>query len=91
MLLLYELHALCSLSCCDVEYNVIITFLHTQKKKLRVLLPVVHRRSRTGWRFHTSEAPKEFETLYWTKLLLYKPFRNIPIDIDLSSKTMIEN
>jgi hypothetical protein len=33
MLLLRELHALCSSSCCDVEYNVIITFLHTQKKK----------------------------------------------------------
>jgi hypothetical protein len=33
-----------------VEYNVIITFLHThtekKKKKLRMLLPVVHRRSR---------------------------------------------
>jgi hypothetical protein len=33
MLLLCELHALCSSSCCDVEYNVIITFLHTHKKK----------------------------------------------------------
>jgi hypothetical protein len=33
MLLLPEFHALCSSSCCDVEYNVIITFLHTQKKK----------------------------------------------------------
>jgi hypothetical protein len=33
MLLWHELHALCSLSCCDVEYNVIITFLHTQTKK----------------------------------------------------------
>jgi hypothetical protein len=34
-LLWRELHALCSSSCCDVEYNVIITFLHThtQKKK----------------------------------------------------------
>jgi hypothetical protein len=51
MLLLRELHALCSSSCCNVEYNVIITFLHThtKKKNLRVLLPVVHRRSRTRW------------------------------------------
>jgi hypothetical protein len=38
MLLLHELHALCSSSCCDVEYNVIITFLHTQKKKKIVLV-----------------------------------------------------
>jgi hypothetical protein len=38
-LLWHELHALCSLFCCDVEYNVIITFLHThtQKKKLHLL------------------------------------------------------
>jgi hypothetical protein len=32
-LLWHELHALCSSSCCDVEYNVIITFLHTHTKK----------------------------------------------------------
>jgi hypothetical protein len=32
MLLLRELYALCSSLCCDVEYNVIITFLHTHKK-----------------------------------------------------------
>jgi hypothetical protein len=39
MLLLRELHALCSSSCCVVEYNVIITFYtHTKKKKKLHLL-----------------------------------------------------
>jgi len=38
-----------------------------------------------------SEASDEFETFCWTELLLYKPFHNIPIDIGLSSETMIEN
>jgi hypothetical protein len=33
MLLLHELLAWCSSSCCVVEYNVMFTFLHTQKKK----------------------------------------------------------
>jgi hypothetical protein len=33
MLLLHELHASCSSSCCDVEYNVIITFYTHKKKK----------------------------------------------------------
>jgi hypothetical protein len=33
MLLLCELQALCSSSCCVVEYNVIITFLHTHTQK----------------------------------------------------------
>jgi hypothetical protein len=33
MLLSCELHASCSSSCCDVEYKVFITLLHTHKKK----------------------------------------------------------
>jgi hypothetical protein len=33
MLLLRELLAWCSSSCCVVEYNVMFTFLHTHKKK----------------------------------------------------------
>jgi hypothetical protein len=28
--------------------------------------------------FYSNEASDEFETFCWTKLLLYKPFRNIP-------------
>jgi hypothetical protein len=39
MLLSCELHVSCSSLCCDVEYNVFITLLHThtQKKKLHLL------------------------------------------------------
>jgi hypothetical protein len=38
MLLSCELHASCSSSCCDVEYNVFITLLHmhTHKKNLHL-------------------------------------------------------
>jgi hypothetical protein len=37
------------------------------------------------------EASEEFQIFCWSELILYKPFRNIPIDIGLSDETMIEN
>jgi ATP-dependent DNA helicase PIF1 len=53
----------------------------------------VHAIVRVWPRFYSipSEGSDEFETFCWTELLLYKPFRNIPNDIGLSSETVIEN
>jgi hypothetical protein len=33
-----QLHASCSSSCCDTEYNVLITLVHTHTKKKKIAL-----------------------------------------------------
>lgn len=38
-----------------------------------------------------SQAPEEFETFCWIKLLLYKPFRDIPTEIGLLAEIIIKN
>jgi hypothetical protein len=38
-----------------------------------------------------NEALEDFHTFCWNKFLLYKPFRNIALDISLSHDTLIEN
>ena len=37
------------------------------------------------------EASEEFETFFSTELLLYKPFHDIPAEIGISTKIIIEN
>jgi hypothetical protein len=37
------------------------------------------------------ESSEDFQTFCWTELILYKPFRNIPLDIGLSDDIVIEN
>jgi hypothetical protein len=57
MLLLRELHALCRRRVAMLSImSLLPSYTHTKKKKkkLRVLLPVVHRRSRTRWGCYTT-------------------------------------
>jgi ATP-dependent DNA helicase PIF1 len=53
----------------------------------------VHAIVRVWPRFYSipDEASEDFQTFCWSELLLYKPFRNIPLDIGLSNDTVIEN
>jgi ATP-dependent DNA helicase PIF1 len=53
----------------------------------------VHAIVRVWPRFYSipDEASEDFQTFCWTEFLLYKPFRNIPLDIGLSDDTVIEN
>jgi hypothetical protein len=55
-LLLCELHVLGSSSCCDVENNVIITFLHTHiKKKLYLLCEACCRNNEVHYTWYQSK------------------------------------